>query len=457
MLDFKAIHNDLLPKQEYTQWFPGKVQGSTYRAVNHIRGGESLNLWIMLKGNHPGCWGDYVETSICGSSLLLLYCYWAGIQGWNSSDSKTVGKAMYEAAKRLGYAGNLSFAEKSSLNAEKPGEDKNRLISKPVFTEEALTQKKKAQSIWNKAKRLPREVIDRYYKNRGLDDFWLFSEPERLFDCMRFIQDHPYYSDDGKLIGKFPCIITPFRKCSSDEVVAIQQLWMSPDFRKKAFSKDSSYPSRKFRGSPTEAAMRFPSPNKAVAGNHLYIGEGTENVLSFLKLKFEETGIWYTGWAAGSASNVSNVILPGKADVAVVMDKDETGLRAVEHLEKNCKEKGITFLGSCIPPAEYKDWNDYLVKRSNSVVADDMPDLATAGDSEKFQQDKEAAIASHELNPLTKTVDNSGNSIKKRLGDLSVYERQRANTLAFLKDKTKQHSVFEKQRRFVDMMNRIDI
>lgn len=360
-LDFKAIHNDLLAKQTYRQWFPGTVQGSTYRAANHIRGGKKPNLWIMLKGSHPGCWGDYVDNSIHGTNLLRLYCYWAGTPGWNSSDSKAVGKAMYEAAKRLGYTDNQSFAEKSSLSAQIPVEKKDKSTNEPVLTEEDLRKKKKAQEIWNKALPLDGTIAEKYFIGREIYDI-------PSFDQGRFLSNYPYYFE-GKVISYHPCIIFPYRRYPSPEIVAIQRLYLSEDGRKKA---NVASP-RKNLGPVEGAAIQFPSHDKAAARNFLFVGEGVETCLSYQQVLFKETGVKFTVWVVGGGDNTSKLILPKKAIISAIVDNDDKGINSASALKENCRHQGVEFSkskGFLIPP-HGKDWNDYVVdevKRTGEFV-----------------------------------------------------------------------------------------
>ncbi len=150
-----------------------------------------------------------------------------------------------------------------------------------------------------------------------------------------------------------PCMVAAFTLHPENRVCAIHRTFLAPGGTDKA-----AVPSPKMTLGPVRgAAIRLAS-----AGSTLLVGEGIETVLSGM----QETGL--PGWAAFSAGNLAELILPPVvAEVVILVDHDTNGVgqRKAEAAAQRFHGEG-RLVRLALPPIPDTDFNDIL--RAASTV-----------------------------------------------------------------------------------------
>jgi hypothetical protein len=146
---------------------------------------------------------------------------------------------------------------------------------------------------------------------------------------------------------RFPCMVAGFALYPATRVCAIHRTFLTPSGTDKA-----PVPSPKMTLGPVKgAAIRL-----APAGSVLLVGEGIETVLSGM----QETGL--PGWAAFSAGNLVDLLLPPMvAEVVILVDHDTNGVgqRKSEAAARRFHAEGRR-VRLALPPAPDTDFNDLL-------------------------------------------------------------------------------------------------
>lgn len=146
---------------------------------------------------------------------------------------------------------------------------------------------------------------------------------------------------------RFPCMVAAFALHPNNRVCAIHRTFLAPSGADKA-----PVPSPKMTLGPLKgAAIRL-----APAGSTLLVGEGLETVLSGM----QETGL--PGWAAFSAGNLVDLILPPVvAEVVILVDHDTNGVgqRKAEAAARRFHAEGRR-VRLALPPVPDTDFNDIL-------------------------------------------------------------------------------------------------
>lgn len=199
-----------------------------------------------------------------------------------------------------------------------------------------------------------------YLQNRGIN-------PRVLTMCkdQKFHPSCEYYSNDGEILGEYPCLLSAF-KDKTGRPVTIHRIYLTPDGLKASFGEDEStkklmpYPSFV---DPLGGAIQLVEPNPEL--RVLGVGEGIETVWAAISA----TGIpaWpcYSDWYL---ANFDFEAIRNETDFLIIWaDKDRSlaGEKAAKKLKKRCLEAGlacqIMLPPFAIPDGEKSiDWNDVL-------------------------------------------------------------------------------------------------
>jgi hypothetical protein len=195
-------------------------------------------------------------------------------------------------------------------------------------------QKKEFSCNWsNKSRGALDSVVERYLLMRSI---------RPVDPVVRFHHAMKYTEDGGKTGVFYPVMILPIRHQPDGEIEGVHVTYIKPDGSGKADVKSP----KKVHGAQKGNAIWFGTPCENLA-----VGEGPESTLSLPVLGYETFAA-----CAINANNLPEIIIPSYVKrVTVYPDNDDAGQAAARRFKQKHKSAVIRN-----PPAEYKDWNDYL-------------------------------------------------------------------------------------------------
>lgn len=313
-----------------------------------------IGISTLRSGNQCFCVklrSDNGQTRSCWGRDLQRACSVAGLKVGDNARISRLG------TKNISYKGKEY--RKVLWSAQKTASDAELALQARKVEEESSRREVSIVSKWEKAAIVnltcPQQTpLLTYLKNRGICP----SSSDILHNC-RFIADEPYFDQQRKLVGRFPCMICAVRD-TTGELVTLHRTYLTPTGQKIGFG-----PAKKLLPVPAGrtingAAISFGTLAK---DGILCLAEGIETALSVQKA----TG--YPCMACVSAQGLVNTKLPtGTKVVFIFADNDfsETGQRAAERLRGRLLSEGIPsviFLpGKDVLTISAKgtDWNDVL-------------------------------------------------------------------------------------------------
>lgn len=227
-----------------------------------------------------------------------------------------------------------------------------------------------------------------YLENRGIS-------PNVLTICQeqRFHPSCQYYSDEGELLGEYPCVLSLFRDAAS-KPITIHRIYLTPEGVKLSLKDEESakklmpYPSFV---DPFGGAIQMVKPNDKLRIHG--VGEGIETCWAATSATGIPTWPCFSDWYLG---NFDFSILHKDIDLLLVwVDKDLSlaGEKAAKKLKKRCWDAGLA-CQTMLPPmpipenAKSIDWNDVL--RYHGREAFPKPNLDLILQSKTIQTDQTA-------------------------------------------------------------------
>ena len=190
-----------------------------------------------------------------------------------------------------------------------------------------------ARDTWSRALEASDSPVQRYLESRGIT-----AMPPLTIRYLAAAK----HSNTGLFL---PCMIAAITRWPSREICAVHRTFLTASGSAKAPVTSN----KKMLGPVGGGAVRF-----APHGPKLAIGEGIESALTV----WQSTGI--PTWAALSASNLPNVILPDDArEIMIAADNDRPGLDAAEKAASQWTRQGRN-VRIMIPPNPGEDFNDML-------------------------------------------------------------------------------------------------
>ncbi len=243
---------------------------------------------------------------------VLLHCF-AGCEQ----------AAVIAALRRLGLwpAGEAEYGHPPVAKAAKPAN-----ADRPVA---AIVAR-----LWRAARPAPGTVAAAYLLSRGL------AGP--IPPCLRFLPALRH-TPTGRTL---PAMVAAVTVAGRPDLIALHRTYLRPDGTGKA----DVQPCKMALGAVRGGAVQL-----TPAGERLVIAEGIETALSVL----QATGI--PTWAALSASNIANVVLPPlplARELIIAADADAAGLRAADASADRWASAGRR-VRIAVPPAR-QDFNDVL-------------------------------------------------------------------------------------------------
>lgn len=313
----------------------GSRQGREWRAGS--KGGRS----IVLEGPNRGVYRDFersdrgcdmlaaVSELLCNGSLREAIAWsksWLGMSGMDAGALELARQRAEERAKK--------DAEQSKKDTEK--------------------RKRQASGIWHGAGPLAGSLADEYLKEaRGIDIRRLPRPPSAL-----------RYSSEvwcKERRSKHPAMVSSLWRLGEPKMVAVHRTYIDrhPDGVDKAKVEAprsilGSWPGAIIPIQRGETGARWKDIEE---GELVAFGEGIEEGLSVALVK----PTWRVG-AVGFVGNFSEIQLPVWCHVVLCANNDPPGseaAKAIEKAEAKLKEKDHLVLVAR-PPAEFKDWNDFL-------------------------------------------------------------------------------------------------
>lgn len=202
--------------------------------------------------------------------------------------------------------------------------------TKPVLD---LQRVEAARRIWSRTQPATGTIVETYLRARGLT---LPIPPTLRFAVLR-------HGPSGR---DLPAMVAAVQRGLGRDVIAVHRTFLAPDGSGKANVLDPKLSYGPIRG----GAIRLASP-----GEMLLVAEGIETALSAL----QETGI--PSWAAISASNMANVVLPAlplAREVIIAADNDAVGMFWARRAAARWTQEGRR-VRIAVPP-EGSDLNDAL-------------------------------------------------------------------------------------------------
>lgn len=204
--------------------------------------------------------------------------------------------------------------------------------------------------------------ILKYFENRGIR----IPVGSRLLRNLRFLASEPYYDDDHRMVGEFPCLIgavlSPARKDEKEALVTIHKTYLTLEGQKMcAYGTPKKLMALPEGKTINGCGITFGDPSKS--DGILCVAEGIETALSVAVA----TG--YPTVATISANGMTTYEVPaGTKFVAIFADRDksETGQKAALKLKERLLELGVPSLiflpseDTLVLNEKGVDWNDIL-------------------------------------------------------------------------------------------------
>lgn len=319
----------------------GRREGGNWRAGN--KGSKS----IILTGPNRGVYRDFerggggmdmlkaVADILCNGSLREAVAWSKSYLGMADMD-----------------AGALALAQKRA--AERATQDRKDAAAKD------LKRRAQAGGIWHSAKPLAGTMAETYLReSRGIHLDRLAAPPSAL----RFSAD--VWCKDRK--GKYPAMVSSLWRQGDPKLVAVHRTYLGATSA-GSVDKASIATPRSILGSWPGAVIPIQRGETGARwkdieeGELVAFGEGIEEGLSVALVK----PAWRVG-AVGFVGNFAPIVLPVWCHVMLCVNNDPPGSEAAIAVDKAVPElerKGHV-VRVARPPADFKDWNDFLrgVKR----------------------------------------------------------------------------------------------
>jgi hypothetical protein len=196
-------------------------------------------------------------------------------------------------------------------------------------------KRRAAVDLWGRTLPAERTVVATYLRSRGIT----LSIPPTIR-----LLPNAKHAPSGQ---RFPCMVAAFAPHPGNRVCAVHRTFLAADGSGKAAVSSPKMTLGPLKG----AAVRL-----APAGPTLLVGEGLETVLSGM----QETGL--PGWAAFSAGNLVDLILPPEVlEVVILVDHDRNGVgqRKADAAARRFHAEGRR-VRLALPPVPDTDFNDIL-------------------------------------------------------------------------------------------------
>lgn len=201
--------------------------------------------------------------------------------------------------------------------------------------------------IWNECQTAYNSLVCEYLVSRGYTN--------QIPDSIRY---HPklYHSPTKAYYSAMVALITKSSddSANANEIIGIHRTYLS--LVKGKITKAPVLPDKMILGRAKGGAIQL-----VPGGRRLVITEGIETALSIM----QATSLPI--WAALSASNMQNIIVPSPdltEEVIIAADNDEAGTRAAETLAARLLNEGYK-VKVTMPPYKGSDFNDLLLGGSD--------------------------------------------------------------------------------------------
>jgi hypothetical protein len=195
-----------------------------------------------------------------------------------------------------------------------------------------------AQAIWDSAVDPRGTAAQRYLHSRKL------LLPAEL--CNSVLRFHPRCPWEK---GSVPALVVPFRCIKTNNFTGVHRIRLDQPERWPKKER------RKMFGVIAGSAIKFDS-----AGAALAISEGVESALAARQLGLKPI------WAFGSRVGIQKFELIDGVDELLILGERDGGINQAAAQECASRWGGRAML--LMPPAEYKDFNDVLMERTNAAA-----------------------------------------------------------------------------------------
>lgn len=225
---------------------------------------------------------------------------------------------------------------------------------------EAARKVESIRKVWLNAKDVcvadpAQKPLLTYLNRRGI----LPASIEDLKGSIRFSPNEPYFGMQGRLVGRFPCMVSAVRNTQGD-IVTLHRTYLNPNGTQVRFGSAKKLMQVPNGLSINGSGVQFGQVTK---DGIVCVSEGIETALSVRKA----TG--FAAVAAISANGLTAFQIPqGTKCVFIYADKDksEVGQKAAFKLRDRLIEEGVPAV-ICLPRQDLNegqkgvDWNDVLV------------------------------------------------------------------------------------------------
>lgn len=229
---------------------------------------------------------------------------------------------------------NMSIPEALQNNS---GREFAFFVPRPDFEDRPQRSSEAARQIWDEALPFRDSPADEYLRLRGIWPWHLCAQENLRYAELPF---------DGST-EKYGALVAAVRDVDG-EIQGIQRTFVTPDGKKLCDSAKRSL------GSIKGGAIRLSAGEEVGDFSRLYIVEGLEDGLSVLMHRGDAPV-----WATAGAGMMKHLVLPeGCQEVVIVPDNDRAGALAAHEFGVGLVKKGIDVM-FCVPPREFKDYNEY--------------------------------------------------------------------------------------------------
>ena len=290
--------------------------------------GKAVNSVQRFSGKQCSC-------PICGGHSQLPKEQGTRCFGYGSGDGRFVHCTQPEYAGRLKESSVQTFAHK--MNGLCGCGIRHGMSSIPpkskTSTRTNNDRSEQARRLWTRSLPATGTAVEAYLRSRGLN---LTIPPTLRFAVL-------HHRPAGM---ELPVMVAAVQLWPGIEPVALHRTYLKPDGSRKA-----DLPNSRLCYGPTKgAAIRLAPP-----GETLLIAEGIESALS------GQQELRIPAWAAISASNMPNIILPElplASTIIIAADGDETGAKAAERAANSWVRQGRRVKIATSPVG--LDFNDLL-------------------------------------------------------------------------------------------------
>jgi phage/plasmid primase-like uncharacterized protein len=202
-----------------------------------------------------------------------------------------------------------------------------------------------ARSLWDAGLPIVGTLAERYLAARGVLEAWTARPMPRQGEQLRF---HPRAAHPNAE-GRFPALLALVRRATDGELVAVHRTYLAPDGSGKAALE----PQKATLGPVAGGVVAL---HQGTASGPVVLAEGIETALAASVL------LGAPAWAAVSAGNLENLILPPLHQVLIAADADGPGQSAAWAAAQRWRAEGRQ-VRVATPDQSGRDFADVLSAR----------------------------------------------------------------------------------------------